>query len=370
MKSAYLLIPLLLVLVYAFSACAPDFQSNGLVREIQLDQNIHNITYGYKRLYFQIEDSVSWAKVWNAQDTFVQEGTYVKFRSNQIWYEMNESPTGYRARQQYPGWERQIDSIDRETNIMLMDSRRRVRVDIPAADIVLGGDSIRIAIVHTTGPAFEWDFRDFEPQPDQLLLTTSGNDTMPIALDMECVGPVSRKTVFRVGKQEYVLRSIGEDYQSIVIERLEDGRGLALTAELDLTYKQVPVKDLEGNLTTIKRTPGKDLLIYFWGGFYGEERLLQLDSIYQAAPPERREAFDLVTISRFSQGDFIKKMVERENVVMPIYQGTEKTCLRLNCTGYLPYAVRVDGRGRIVSFHEWTSMIEDLLQKPPAEEMR
>ena len=345
-----------------FSACSPDFQSDALVREIQLDKNIHSFSFGHKQFFYQIEDSVGWAKVWAAQDTVFQEGIYVKFRSNRIWYEVYESPTGYRARQPYPGWERGIDSIDQEINIMAIN-RQQVRVEIPAADIVLGGDSVRIAIVHATGPAFAWDFKDYEPQPDQLLLTTPGNDTMPIVMDMECIGPVSRQTVFRVGKQEYVLRSIGADYRSVVIERLEDGRGLPLTAELDLTYKQVPVKDMEGELTTIKRTPGKDLLIYFWGGFYGEEQLLQLDSIYQAAPPEWRESFDLVAITRFSQGDFIKKLVERENVSVPIYQGTEKTCLRLNCVGYLPYAVRVNGKGKITSFHEWGSGVEKRLSE-------
>lgn len=356
--------------MWLFSACAPDFQTNALVQTIQLDKKIHNHTYGHMQVYYQVEDSLGWAEVWNAQDTFIQDGQRVAIRSNRIWYEMTESPTGYRASQEYPGWERRIDSIDRKTNIMVLDRQRRVTVDIPAADVVLGGDSVRIGIVHTTGPAFAWNFKDYEPQPDQLLLTTPGNDTMPIVLDMECIGPVSRQTVFRVGKEEYVLRSIGEDYRSIVIERLEDGRGLALTAELDLTYKQVPVKDLEDKLTTIKRTPGKDLIIYFWGGFYGEERLLELDSIYQAAPPERREAFDLVVISRFSHGDYTNALVERENIALPVYQGTEKTCLRLNCTGWVPYSIRVNGQGKIVSFHEWGSVVEDLLRAPPSEEMR
>jgi hypothetical protein len=370
MKPAHLLVVLFFTLMCVFSTCAPDFQSDALVREIQLDRNIHSFSYGYKQMYYQVEDSVGWARVWDAKDTIFREGQYVKFRSNRIWYEMNDSPTGYRARQQYPGWERKFDSIAPETNIMLVNRQQRVQVEIPAADIVLGGDSVRIAIVHTTGPAFEWDFKDYEPQPDQLLLTTPGNDTMPIVMDMECIGPVSRQTVFRVGKQEYVLRSIAEDYKSIVVERLENGRGLALTAELDLTYKQVPVKDLKGELTTIKRTPGKDLLIYFWGGFYGEEKLIRLDSIYQAAPPDQQAAFDLVAISRFSQGDFIEALVEREGLALPIYQGTEKTCLRLNCVGYLPYAVRVNGRGKIVSFHESGTVVEDLLKGRPLEDMR
>jgi hypothetical protein len=361
MKPAHLIIFLFTTLLCTLTACTTDFQSNALVQEIQLDKNIHNLTYGYKQLYFQIEDSTGWAEVWNAQDTFVQEGPHVKFRSDHIWYEMTESPTGYRARQQYPGWERQIDSINRKTNVMMLLNNHRVKVNVPAADVVLGGDSIRIAIVHTTGPAFNWDFRDYEPQPDQILLTTPGNDTMPIALDMESIGPISRQTVFRVGKQEYVLRSIEDDYKSITIEMLEDGRGLALTAEINLTYKQAPVKDPDGNLTSVKRTPGKDLMLYFWGGFRGKERLLKLDSLYQAIPKNQHEAFDLVAISRFSSGDYIKEIIEKNDLAIPMYQATEKTCLKLNCTGFLPYVVIIDERGKIKSFRAWSSVAEEMM---------
>lgn len=361
MKPAHLVYFLFTALLCALTACASDFQSNPLVQEIQLDKSIHNVTYGYKQLYYQVEDSISWAEVWNAQDTLVQDGPHVKFRSGRIWYEMTESSTGYRARQHYPGWERKIDSIDQKTNIMLLLNNHRVKVDVSAADVVLGGDSVRIAIIHTTGPAFDWDFRNYEPQPDQLLLTTPGNDTMPVVQDMESIGSISRQTVFRVGKQEYVLRSIGNDYKSITIERLEDGRGLALTAEINLTYKQAPVKDPDGNLTSIKRTPGKDLMLYFWGGYRGEEGLLKLDSLYQTIPENQRQHFDIVAISRFSSGDYIKTIIEENAIAMPMYQATEKTCLKLNCTGFLPYVVIVDGRGKIESFHEWSSVAEDIM---------
>lgn len=370
MKPARLQILLFFVVACALTACAPDFQSNPLVQEIRLDKNIHNLTYGYKQLYFQIEDSLGWAEIWNARDTFVQEGPHVKFRSDRIWYEMTESPTGYRSRQQYPGWKRRIDSIDQNTNIMLLLNNHRVKVDVPAADVVLGGDSIRIAIVHTTGPAFNWDFRDYEPQPDHILLTTPGNDTMPIAQDMGSIGPISRQTVFRVGQQEYVLRSIGDDYESITIERLEDGRGLALTAELDLTYKQAPVKDPGGKLTYVKRTPGKDLIIYFWGGFRGEERLFKLDSLYRAMPQGRRDAFDLVAISRFSYGDYINTIIEKNGLTIPMYAATEKTCLKLNCTSFLPYIIVIDGRGKIKSFYARSSVAEEMMTGKGRIDMR
>ncbi|TXF91007.1 hypothetical protein FUA23_04175 [Neolewinella aurantiaca] len=370
MKPASLISLILASLLGALTACAPDFQANPLVQEIRLDKRIKNVTYSYKQIYYSIEDSTRWAEIWNTQDTIVQEGPHLKFRSDRIWYEMTESPTGYRSRQQYPGWERKIDSIDSGINIISLLNNHRVRVDIPAADVVLGGDSIRIAIIHTTGPAFDWDFREYQPQPDQLLLTTPGNDTMPIVLDMESVGPVSRQTVFRVGQHTYVLRSIGEDYGSIIIERLTNSRGLSLTAEIDLNYKQVPVKDPDGSLTHIKRTPGKELIIYFWGGFRGEKKLLKLDSLYQSIPEQQRETFDLVAISRFSSGDHIRTLIEEEGILIPLFQATSKTCLRLNCTGYLPSAVRVDSRGKIVSFHEWGPEVEQLMIRVKLPESR
>jgi hypothetical protein len=267
-----------------------------------------------------------------------------------------------RSRQHYPGWERRIDSISRDLNIMLLSNNRRVRVSIPAADVVLGGDSLRIALIHTEGPAFDWDFNEYKPVPDRLLLTTYGNDTLPIVTDMGSVGEISRQTVFRVGKQHYAITTIADDYGSIEIEPIEDARGMSLTAEIDLNYKAISVQDLDGNTTSIKRTPGRELILYFWGGFNGDKQLRGLDSLYHALPEIRREEIDIAVISRFSRAEELKMLVDTLNFRLPLYLGTEKTCLRLNCSPYLPYFVSVNRRGRISSFHDWSRVLEGKLE--------
>jgi hypothetical protein len=282
-----------------------------------------------------------------------------KFRSEGIWYEAKFVKDGLRSRQPYPGWERRMDSLPRDLNIMLLRNNRRVRVSIPAADIVLGGDSLRIALIHTEGPAFDWSFTEYEPVPDRLLLTTYGNDTMPIATNMACVGEISRQTVFRVGKQHYAISFIADDYSNIEIEALEDARDLPLTAELDLNYKAVPVEDLDGNATTIKRTPGRELILYFWGGFDAKESISRLDSMYQALPEASREAIDIAVISRFRGVENLKSMAEKLDIQLPLYRGVDKTCLRLNCSPYLPYFVTVNGRGQVTSFHDWAGVLRE-----------
>lgn len=356
----FLLLPLFLCSgLFFWQACSPDVYPGRY--DIELSENIRNVSSGYYQVYFELADTARWTATFAAADTIVKEGNKLKFRSNKIWYEAWDSPTGLRANQQYPGWERKFDTTSRERNLMLLLNNERVEVEIPAADVALDGDTVRIAIVHTKGPAFEWSFRDYQPQPDQLLLTTPGRDTMPIVLDMESIGPISRQTAFRVGKNNYVLRYVADDYRSVSIERLDPGQKVNLTAELDLSYRQVAVKDLEGNPAGIKRTPGRKLVLYFWGGFMGQNDLKRVDSLYFAMPPAEQEKLDIAVISRFQRGDLLQKLLVEKNIRLPVYAGTEKTCLRLNCSPYLPYFITVDERGKIVSFFDHSESLEAYL---------
>jgi hypothetical protein len=356
---------LLIVLACVLTACVPDYFADGRTRVISLTDSIRNISSGHYQAYWEIVDTAHWDAVVAKMDTMVSgpngelpEGDMLKFRSERIWYEAKFVKGGLRSRQHYPGWERRMDSISRDLNIMLLDNYRRVRVSIPAVDVVLGGDSLRIALIHADGPAFDWGFTEFKPVPDRLLLTTHGTDTLPIMTDISCVGVISRQTIFRVGKQHYAIKTIADDYGSIEIEALDDPRGLPLTAEIDLSYKAVPVKDLDGNATTIRRTPGRELILYFWGGFSGGEQLRGLDSLYHALPEARREEMDIAVISRSSRAEDLKILIDSLDFKLPLYLGTEKTCLRLNCSPYLPYFVTVNGRGRITSFHDWARVLE------------
>lgn len=365
----YYFFPLLIALAGGVTACAPDFFADGRTRVILLTDSIRNVSNGYYQAYWELVDTARWEAVVARMDTMVTgangelPGDVLKFRSERIWYEAKYVDGRLRSRQHYPGWERRIDSISSNLNIMLLRNNHRVRVRIPAADIVLGGDSLRIGLIHTEGPAFDWDFTEYQPEPDRLLLTTYGNDTLPIVTDMSCVGEISRQTVFRVGKQYYAINSIADDYGSIEIEALEDLRGMPLTAEIDLSYKAVPVKELDGNATTIRRTPGKELILYFWGGYYGNKQLKGLDSMYYALPEARREEIDIAVISRSSRAEDLQVLVDSLDFRLPLYLGTPKTCLRLNCSPYLPYFVTVNGRGRISSFHDWAGVLEDKLEK-------
>lgn len=346
---------LLALFAVCLCTCAPDFQSAEGTFKIHLKEEIRNVTYGYRKAYYRMEDTTYWNQMYAAADTVVPHRSGLpadqrKYRADGIWYEMKRARGEWRSWQQYKGFERHFDTVAHDVNLMVTN-RHYAEVDIRAADIVLNGDSIRIAVIHELKPAYEFTFFEHEPQPDRLLLTTWGKDTMPIVNDMECVGVINQQTAFRVGKHHYVLRYVTPEYDGLVIEQLEDARGVPLTAELDLTYKPVPVNDLDGAPTTIKRTPGKELVIYFWGGFNGDKRAFAIDSLYRDLPSAVRVRTELYFVSRMRLPQDVKTLIaEHPDKLPPVLIGNQKTCLRLNCTGYLPYAVLVDGRGRIRSF--------------------
>ncbi|MEM1356974.1 MAG: hypothetical protein AAGF89_02195 [Bacteroidota bacterium] len=336
---------------------------------IELTDSIVNPVRGNFQVYWGIADTVAWEATLAAADTIYEDGNYRKLRSKEIWYEMRREKEEWRATQPYPGWERRVDSIDRQLNVIRMLDNNRVLADIPAADVVVGRDSFRIAVIHIKGKAFPWQEFDAD-HPDYLLLSTKGNGNIPIVMDQDNIGAISRKTVFRVGRRHFVLKNVSDDRREIIIEETEVGREFPLVAELDLYYKQVPVMSLDSTLTTIKRTPGKDLAIYFAHlGQWRSDLLLRIDSLYRELPTKEKEDLDIAVVVRDNFLYHVKDFTEEHQLTLPVYVATEKTCLRMNCHPYTPYFVGVNEMGRITTFYGWHSWLEERLGVELAEEV-
>jgi hypothetical protein len=294
-------------------------------------------------------------------DTIMMAHDRMNLRVGSEEYVLRLTEGGWRSSSPHRGWQRRFDTLGSEANVIRLLNNNRVTAEINAADIVLGGDSLRIALIHVNGRAFTWQTFDLN-EPDYLMLTTYGNKVVPIAMDQDNIGSISRQTVFRVGRRSYVLRSISDDYQEIEIERLEDARGLRYAAELDIYYKQVAVADLEGEPTTIKRTPGRDLALYFWGlGPTGGDDLIQLDSLYGALSSEAQAGIEIVLINHLNSAESIQEFLTKNNIRFRAYKTTPKTCLRLNCHPYVTYFVGVNKKGRITTYYGETEWLEERL---------
>ncbi|MEL7159350.1 MAG: hypothetical protein AAFN92_01220 [Bacteroidota bacterium] len=325
---------------------------------IRLTDSIVNPLRSNYQLYWTIADTTAWENTLAAADTIYEEGNYRKLRSKQIWYEMRREKGEWRSNQHYPGWKRRIDSVSRRLNVIRMLDNNRVRAEIPAADVIIGRDSFRIGIIKIVGKAFGW--QDFDAtHPDYLILTTYGNRLAPIVMDQDNIGGISRKTVFRVGRRYYVLKSVTEDRREIIIEETDVGREFPLSAELDLYFKQIPVLALDSTRTTVRHTPGKDLMVYFTHGT-GDD-ILRIDSLYQAMPKNERDKLDVAVISRNTFREAVRDFVAANNVQLPVYVATDKTCKRLNCHPWMPYYVGVSERGRINTFYGWQQWLEERL---------
>ncbi|WP_273445398.1 hypothetical protein [Neolewinella agarilytica] len=332
-----------------FFSCGPDLPPGEY--HIRLQDTTFNQAGGYYQVYWKLRDSASWEQTVSLADTIVEEGGYLKIRSERIWYEFWQDGTGLRAKQPYPGWERAFDSLPPGSNAMLTEDRERVLIDIPSADILLGNDSVRIGIIRVVDRAFNWQQFPLN-YPDYLLITLPGQRRFPIALDQDNLGPITRQTVFRVGRNKYALKYFDAEQGEMIITQLERDVDLPLTAELDLTYKQVQVKTLDGEETYLKRSRGKELMIYFCAiGFnHQNQSILKIDSLYKAMPAAERDKIDIAVVSRFNTSESLQQFVDTSGFSLPLYQNTPKTCLRLNCHPALPYYVGIDERGRISTY--------------------
>ncbi len=354
----YPIVGSLLTLLLAVPACSPDVYPGHY--EIDLTDSIRSSTVNRGQVYWVISDTAAWEQTIQEADTIVMDGDRMMVRSGKRDFDLRLAEDGWRSSTPHPGWERRFDTLDDEINVIRMLDNKRVAAQINAADVVLGGDSIRIAIIHVTGRAFDWQTFDLNV-PDYLMLTTYGNEVVPIAMDQDNIGPISRQTVFRVGRHDYVLREVSDDYRRIMIERTE-ARGLPLVAELDVYYKQVAVQNLTGDPALIKRTPGRDLALYFWGiGPTGGKDVIKLDSLYRASSPAAQAGIEIVLINSLDSPASIRAFLAKNNIGFAAYKTTAKTCLRLNCHPYVPYYVGVNSQGRINTYYGWPDWLEGRL---------
>lgn len=328
---------------------------------IVLNDSIFNTGVNRTNVYWHPEDSLAWEAALERADSIQVEGNRWSVYFPEGVYEVFKSEGGFRSKRRITGWGRAFDTIPRNTNALRLLDNNRVLIDLPAADVVLNGDSLRIGLLHVSGRAFPWE--DFPVEhPDYLLLSTYGNPTVPLVMDQDNLGPITRRTVFRVGRQHYVLKSVDESRRELLIEAVPPPRDIPLAAELDVYYKQVPVMGLDGKPTTVKRTKGRGLALYFWGfGPTGGKDILRLDSLYRRLPAAERDKLDIALINHNNTIASLQEFVDTHDVQLPVYRSVPKTCLRMNCHPYLPYWVGVTERGRITSYYTWPRWLEKRL---------
>ena len=345
--------------VLLFYACGRD--SGSALYHAPLAQKVTTSMVDRGQVFYGVGDTLAFREWVAGADSVTHRANQITYHRPEGQYQVLEHGPSRQLRSPFPvpHFERTWDTIARTVNLIRMLDNQRVKAYIDAADFVLGRDSVRLGVIRVLGSAFglRADTIDY---PDYLLVTTYGNDHIPIAMDQDNVGPITRQTVFRVGRRYYVLRSIGEDYADMTVEELPEARGLPLTAELETTFKSVPVMDMDGEKATVKHEKGKELLLYFWGlGSRDGEDITTLHTAYEALPPAERERLRIVLINVNNKAEDVRAFLGENGVDFPSYRSTGKTCLRLNCHPSLPYYVTVSPHGRILSYHQRPEVLLD-----------
>lgn len=252
-----------------------------------------------------------------------------------------------------------LDSVSERVQLVDFPGHGRVSSRITAKDVVLGrGDSIRIGIIQPLDKVF--GYPESVELPDQLLLSPYGQDSIPISLDQENIGPVTGSTVFRIDRSFYSLNSLDSSRQHIEVSRLNRRPKRPVTAELNTRFKKVPVKTLNGKDSLILRDKDRMTILYFWSlGVNAGESLIELnDTLRQlgtAAPK-------VVAISRADSNTNLKAFAASHNLLLALYQSNGETCNGLHCHAALPYAVVVNEEGRIVTHHLKHSKLIEMLK--------
>ena len=254
------------------------------------------------------------------------------------------------------GW----DTINPQLTLINLPEFGRTSVEIHSRDVVLGrGDSVRISIIHPVERMFRYP--ETIEGPDYIALTAYGLDTLPIAVDQANIGPISRRTYFRVGRQQYRLAAIDSTRTQLAIEPLQRGQDLPITAAFEPNFQRVPVRSLSGDDTIIDRQADKELILYFWRlGADEAADLRRIDSLYRQLPPEVTP--EIVGVNRADSRNNLANFLTKYELKIPIYQNTAQTCRSLACHPMVPYGVLVNKNGRIVTHYFYRRSVMNYLE--------
>ncbi|MEM9836823.1 MAG: hypothetical protein AAF828_09995 [Bacteroidota bacterium] len=264
-------------------------------------------------------------------------------RTVQLDQTMTDPTVRYQFYHPLTGW----DSVPPSTPRLYFPKIGGVYADFKVADIVLNSrDSVRIGIIHPTKKLNGTEFDP--PQPDYLFLGSYGLDSIPVYIEQMGVGPVSRRTFFRVGREYFRLGSINEARDEITIEPIPRGFDIPIAASINLRYKRIPVRTITQKDSSIIQQAGKELVVYFWGlGPHQGTDLVELDSLVRNIPPEQRP--QVVAINRADSQQNLEDFLAAHDLEVPVYKSVPNTCEGLNCLPRLPYALIVNAQGRIIN---------------------
>jgi hypothetical protein len=100
-------------------------------------------------------------------------------------------------------------------------------------------------------------------------------------------------------------------------------------------------------------------LLIFWN--YSEEgtEMMRTADRLQA---EWRQHLEVITFSMNDQLSKLKEFQSANDLDLPIYLVTSKTCRTINCHAHIPYGMLIDENGRILQSELRQDSIEELLK--------
>lgn len=355
MKRIFLLGTSTIALVVLLCTCARDTSLN--TEEIYLSETLHNGWGRQAQRFYYPTDRAAWERKMAAADSIWadEETGILTVLHDEVYYALRPTTipdTPLVAMEPLPGFEPKFTRLADSTTVFFDDSFHRLTANIYSEKVLLGEDSVRIGIIQTTGWAFPWANGPFTPT-DYLFLMLPRQEVIALHASLPSVGPVTDKTIFRVNRDHYVLRRLSDDRRRLTVERLPEGRGLTATAELNPNFRQMPVESLDPGVgkTFIRRTPGKQLAVYFTRLLEpDQEDVLRLDSAYAALPPAERERLDLVIVSEYVNTQTVGQTVGAMGLRLPVYVKTQTSCEGIDCYPGSRKFLLVDERGQMLSF--------------------
>ncbi len=159
-------------------------------------------------------------------------------------------------------------------------------------------------------------------------------------------GYLRYRTFFKVDRDRYELIEIDPGGEQLTIQKVPDHTVVSAAASFYTFLPNILVEDTTGVRIPLRscRPENESLEIFIWSlGPHQGAIIKELNERYVKEGP-----FNIVGINMLDTKERVKTFVRNNNIKIPCYFAIEDTCEELGCFAALPFALRIDDRGRIV----------------------
>jgi hypothetical protein len=241
-----------------------------------------------------------------------------------------------------------------EDETVIYDQGRQ-KVSTRSADVDYLDVKFRISLIDT-----DQDGQFNTPGVDLVIVSVYGQDTVALDLREAHVGSLRQRTFVQVNRRFFLIDALDLAGGELTLIPWERPPSEALAASTKTHLAKFSVRNTAGEEEYLSWPKGdRPRLLLFWNySEEGKELVRAADQLQE----RWKKRLEVITFNMNDQLRELKTFQSANELDLPVYLVTSKTCRTINCHAHIPYGMLIDENGQILQSELRPAAIRSLLE--------